>query len=447
VIFAEGLADLDYMAKWCLGAERLEERVKDYPPQRAEELTGVPAEQIVSLARDYAAASAPFIRLGWGPARQPNGGMAIRTVACLPAVVGALAKPGGGLNRSQGAGGALAMDRLLRADLAPPGARAVNMVELGRALNELNDPPVKLLYVYLSNPAVVAPDTGQVVAGLMREDLFTVVHELMPTETTRYADVVLPGASFLEMTDLYAPYGHNYLQMARPVISPVGQGRAMLEVFQELAGRLGFGEEVFSASEEEIISWLLDSGAPELEGVTMDLLAQGGPVAVNIPADPYAAGFKTPSGKAELMSPTLAVRGLDPLPSGEVAGDPEEGLGRPLALITPPHRWFLNSTFSLHEGLAAKAGPPSVLLHPDDARARGIAHGDEVRLSNGRGQCVLRAQVAAETLPGVAVAEGLYAPAGQEPGPGVNRLTSQRPNDLGGSSAFHGSRVEVELAD
>ena len=402
-----------------------------------------PRNRSWSLARAYGRARAPFIRTGWGPARQLGGGMAMRAIALLPALINAFAKEGGGILRGSGTSDVLNTSRLSRPDLCPPDARTINMVELGDALTKLDDPPVKLLYVYLSNPAVVAPDSGKVLAGLAREDLFVAVHEMFLTETARYADVVLPGASCLEMTDLYASYGHRHLQMARPVIPPVGQSRSILDVFQDLAARFGFGEDVFQADVEAIIGWLLNSGHPALADVDMERFWACRPVRVNLPDNPYAAGFNTPSGKVEFFSQAMADLGLDPLPSGEPVLD-EGGLARfPLRLITPPRKQFLNTTFNEVDSLVAEAGPADVMLHPDEARARGLADGQMVTLSSARGSCQRKLTVTERARPGVAVAEGIYWGSHAPDGKGINQLTSQRLADLGGSCAFHSSLVEI----
>ncbi|MEF2229872.1 MAG: molybdopterin-dependent oxidoreductase, partial [Pseudodesulfovibrio sp.] len=221
VLITEDLIDHDYIARMTVGFDQLRERAGEYPPERAARLCGIEPEQIVTLARLYGSAKAPFIRGGMGPARQLAGAMAMRTIALLPALVGAFEKPGGGFSRSVG-GGLSDLRSLTRPDLRPKGTREINMVELGDALTRLDDPPVRLLHVYLSNPAAVAPQSRRVMAGLAREDLFTVVQEMYMTDTARHADVILPGASFLEVADLYKAYGHNYIQAAEPVIPPVG---------------------------------------------------------------------------------------------------------------------------------------------------------------------------------------------------------------------------------
>jgi anaerobic selenocysteine-containing dehydrogenase len=438
-----GLIDGDFIKRRTTGFEALKERAAQYPPARAAGICGVPGEVIVRVAEGYARARAPYIRTGWGPARQLKGAMALRTIALLPALVGAFERPGGGITRSLG-GAPSDLRRLTRPDLAPPGIRTVNMVRLGDALTRLDDPPVKLLYVYLSNPAVVAPQSREVLAGLAREDLFVVVQEMFLTDTARYADIVLPGASFLEVTDLYRAYGHNYIQMARPVIPPVGRSRSTLAIFQDLAARMGFDDEVFSLDETDLIQGFLKDPSPYMEGMDAGALWSGRPVRLNIPANPYAEGFATPSGKVEFYSEAMADMNLDPLPDGEPFRDPDGGDRFGLEFITPPSHFFLNSAFNEIDALREKAGGAVVMIHPETARARGIQDGDPVRVFNDRGECALKARVTEDTQPGLLVAEGLHWPS-LAPGGGVNQLTSQRLTDMGDTCAFHCSLVEVEM--
>ncbi|MCF8032537.1 MAG: molybdopterin-dependent oxidoreductase [Desulfarculaceae bacterium] len=441
VLISQGLVDRDYIAAHTLGYEQLVSRAAEYPPERAARLTGLSAQEIAQVAQEYGRAKAPYIRTGAGPARQLAGGMAMRTIALLPALVGAFARPGGGITRSLG-GAPSDLTSLTRPDLCPPGTRAVNMVHLGDALTKLDGPPIKMLYVYLSNPAAVAPQSRQVLAGLARDDLFTVVQEMFLTDTARYADLILPGASSFEVSDLYRSYGQNYLQMARPAIPPVGRSRSTLAIFQDLAARLGFTEEVFSASEDDFMRAFLAAPSPALEGVDMDALWQGEPVRLNIPANPYAHGFNTPSGKVEFFSQSLADKGHDPLPSGEVVRDPEGGAEYPLELITPPHHLLLNSAFNEIQELRGQAGRPRVMIHPHTAAERGIADGQEVKLFNRRGECRLWAWLTDDTRPELLVLEGIHWPQFFASG-GVNQLTSQRLADMGETCAFHCNAVEI----
>lgn len=446
VIIKEGLIDKEFIGRHTIGFEQLAGRVDDYPLSRVENITGVPAAEVEWLARAYGRANAPYIRTGWGPSRQLKGGMAMRTIALLPGLVGATHKMGGGITRSTSAAFAFNMNSVIREDLAPPGVRSINMVQLGQALTAVDDPPVKALHVYHSNPAVVAPDSARVLAGLEREDLFVVVHEHLMTETAMYADLILPSTTFLEFTDLNRSYGHYYLQMARPVIEPVGETRSTLAIFNDLAARFAFTEDCFSETEEERIRNLLASGSPYLEGITLDDLQEGRPIRLNVHADIFSKGFGTPSGKIEFYSRSMADQGLDPLPNGEPSTD-EAGEGRfHLQLITPPRRQFLNSTFNEIEYLRTQAGEPTIMIHPEDAATRGVEEKMRVRVFNDRGECYLSARLTEDTAPGVTVIEGLYWPRFMPNNRGVNQLTSQRLTDMGESCAFHCNLVEVELS-
>ncbi len=443
VLIDRDMIDREFIAQRTTGFEKLKVRAAEFTPDRAADICGLPEEMIVRLAEGYGRARAPYIRTGWGPARQLKGAMAMRTIALLPALVGAFNRPGGGITRTLG-GAPADLSLLTRPDLCPSGTRSVNMVELGNALTRLEDPPIKLLYVYLSNPAVVAPQSREVLAGLAREDLFVVVQEMFPTDTTAYADIVLPGASFLEVTDLYRAYGHNYIQMTQPVISPVGQSRSTLTIFQDLAARLGFKDEVFSLNEMDFIEGFLGEESPYLEGIDFEALKSGRAVRLNIPSNPYANRFSTPSGKAEFYSQAMADQGLDPLPDGQPLRDPDGEDSYNLEFITPPHHLFLNSAFNEIDRLREKTGQARVMIHPETARSRGIADGALVRVFNSRGECRFVAQVTDNTQPGLLVAEGLHWPS-LSPGGGANQLTSQRLTDMGETCAFHCNLVDVQL--
>ncbi len=443
ILVKKGLINRTFIAEETIGFEQLQPRLENYEPQRASGITAIPADRIEDLAIRYGTARAPYIRTGWGPSRQLKGGMAMRTIALLPALVGAIHKRGGGITRSTSAAFAFNMKALVQEGLAPTAARTINMVQLGSALTQLHDPPVKALHVYHSNPAVVAPDSSQVLRGLQREDLFTVVHEIVMSETALYADLVLPATTSMESTDLYRSYGHYYLQMAHPVIEPVGEARSSLSIFQELAHRFGFNEPCFNQSESEIIDALLASDSPYLKGITLDRLEEGRPVRLNVPADIFSGGFGTPSGKIEFYSRSMAARGLDPLPNGDPSVD-AAGQGRfGLQLITPPRHQFLNSTFNEIDDLRNQAGPPTLMIHPDDAKDRGIEENMQVRVFNDRGEVFLFAQITDRTGPGVTVAEGLYWPRFMPGKHGINHLTSQALTDMGQSCAFHCNLVEV----
>ncbi len=445
VLISEKLVNIEYVTKQTVGYEELTGRAAEYPPEKASKICGVPAREIRDLAFAYGKAKAPFIRTGWGPARQLHGAMAMRTIACLPALVGAFKRPGSGICRSLG-GGPTDLTRLTRPDLCPRGTRVVNMVKLGDALTSLDDPPVKLLYNFMSNPAAVAPQSALVYKGLKQKKLFLVVHELFMTDTALLADIILPGASFLEMTDLYTAYGHNYMQLARPVIPPVGQSRSNLSIFQELAERMGYKEEIFRLNEEELIKGFLQEKHPSLEDLNHESFWREKAVHLNIPANPYAEGFNTPSGKVEFFSQDWKNKGLDPLPSSRVVRDPEGGAKYKLELITPPHHMLLNSAFNEIAEIRKLTGKAKVMINPEDAGERTIRQGEMVRLFNDRGECHLYAQVTTDTQPGLLVAEGLHWPSFMPGGKGANQLTSQRLTDNGETCAFHCNFVEVEPA-
>lgn len=451
VLMAEDLLDHDYIARATLGFERLREHVRAYSPERVAAITGLPADRIVTLARRYGRTRATFIRVGIGLSRHDNGGMTCRAIACLPALTGAYAHPAGGaLLASSGAFGP--GDAVLeRRDLLPtPAPRTLNMIHLGRWLTDPDlDPPVMALYVYNSNPAAVCPNANRVLAGLAREDLFTVVHEQMVTDTADYADLLLPATTSLEHRDLYRSFGHLYLQLAEPVLPPPGEARSNWQVFRSLAQALGVAREHYARSEEELIRAYLAASGPVAEGITYERLQAEGSVRLNLPRPylPFADGAPTPSGKVEFYSESLARAGLPPLPTyvplveqpGEAGGD-----GRPrLRCHVPPNRFFLNSSFSQSERLRRRQGAPTVLIHPEDAAARAICPGDLVALVNDRGRALFRAVVTQDTPPGQVVVEGIWWHKHMPGGRGVNVLTDDRVADLGGGPTFHSTLVEA----
>lgn len=452
VIVAEGRHDRDYVARHTHGFEAFRERLQEYPPERVAALTGVPAETVVRLAREYATRQPAFIRMGNGPQHHTNGGMMIRTIACLPALVGAWRWPAGGLLKSNSGLFPWNRPRLERPDLlGNRRARTINMIHLGRALTELDAPPVKALFVYNSNPAAVAPEQERVLRGLAREDLFTVVHEVSLTDTARYADIVLPACTSFEYEDLYGSYWHTHVQYAAPVIPPVGESMRNTELFRRLAERIGFTEEALQESDEELMRQALSGGHPHFAGMTLERLRAERSVRLSIPEPwaPYADGsFATPSGKCEFYCEDLRREGLDPLPSFEA---PEESVRSgserrrrfPIMLISPPARHFLNSTFANLPPTLEREREPSIEMHPADAAARGIASGDWVRVWNDRGECLLRARVAETVLPGVAVAVGVWWPGLSARGTNVNATTSAEAADMGGGAVFFSNLVEV----
>ena len=454
VIWRDGLQDDDYLARAAVGADRLRRRALDeYPPERVAAVTGVDSETVEALARRYATTHPSLIRLNYGLQRHHGGGMAVRTIACLPAVVGAWKHPGGGTLLSTSGAYDFNNDRLTRPDLSPPGTRTVNMNRLAEALaGELPGPPVRALYVYNCNPAAVAPDQARVVDGLRRDDLFTVVHEQFPTDTVDYADVVLPATTQLEHVDVHGSYGHHFVMLNPPAIAPRGEARSNNDVFRALAARLGFEPELFP-DDETLIREALDGG-PSLRGVTLERLRDEGSVRLDLPETflPYADGhFATPSGKCELYSERMRADGFDPLPTytpplEDPRTRPDLAARYPIQLLSPPRPQFLNSTFANQEHHRRAAGDPTVELAGDDARSRGIADGDWVEVFNGRGRFLARASVSGAVRPGVAVATGLYWSKLSPGRANANNTTSSALTDMGGGATFFDNLVEVRPA-
>ncbi len=451
VLIAEGLVDHDYVQRATLGFTALAQHVKQYDPERVSRITGLPADEIVAFARRYGATKATFIRVGIGLSRHDNGGMTCRTIACLPALTGAYAHPAGGALLSSTATFGLKYDALERADLMPrPAPRVVNMIHLGRALTDPElRPPIKALYVYNSNPASVCPNQELLLQGLRRDDLFTVVHEQHLTDTTDYADIVLPATTSMEHVDLYKSYGHMYLQLAEPVIPPEGEARSNWHVVRRLAKVMGLADPHFGKDEPALIREVLRSGDPSVAGITYERLKEERVIRLNIerPYLPFADGAPTPSGKVEFVSESLAREGLPPLPTWVplVEGPDNAELVRryPLQCLVPPNRFFLNSSFSQSERMRRRQGRPSVLLNPADAAARGIKEGDEVLVKSARGEAQFVAELTEDTRAGVAVVEGIWWSKHQTGGRGVNALTDDRTTDMGGGPALHSNLVQV----
>lgn len=453
VLFERGLVNETFLERYTIGHAELREHVKQYTPERVSAITGVPAEDIVKLAVLFGETSPAYIHIGNGLQHHDNGGMNVRTISCLPALTGQWLVPGGGAYKSNGAYGKMNAAALERPDLRPnPGARTVSMNRLGEALLTL-DPPIRALFVYCSNPAVVAPDTGKVERGLRREDLFTVVHDLFLTDTAKYADIVLPATSSFENTDLYSSYWHHYVQLQEPVIPARGESKSNVETFKLLAAAMGFEEEAFRDSEEDMIRQALQfPHNPYLQGVTLEKLQEQRFVKLNMEHQKdYLDNLKTPSGKIELYSAAMERAGLPPLPTyvplregydGERR--PGEGDAYPLMFISPPNHSFLNSTFGNVEKLTALEKSPLLQIHPQDAAERGIEDGDEVTVWNDRGSYRVKTSVTDKMLPGIVVSQGLWWE--QEDGrrTRANALTPDRLADLGGGAVFFSTVVNVK---
>jgi anaerobic selenocysteine-containing dehydrogenase len=465
VLIREKLYDADYVERYTTGFDQLCGRVEEYPPERVSRWTGISPQEIAKLAREYATSRPAVIRVNDGVQRSENGGMAMRAITMLPTITGSWKELGGGLQYATSGSFGLNRDALARSDLMLQSlgrpARIVNMVELAKALNTLKDPPIQALFVYNSNPAAVAPNHNEVIRGLGRPDLFTVVHEQFFTDTTDYADIVLPATTFFEHKDLQTAYGHYFLQMSEQAIEPLGECRSNVEMFRALADNMGFADECFRESVDQMIDTALFSPNPWLAGIDRQRLESEGHLRLNfeqqgpgtssparVPFLPFANGnFPTPSGKAELYSASLAAEGLDPVvpfrPPVE-SRHGEQARAFPLELLARKGANFLNTTFGNLPGMQAMEEPGLVEINPADATGRGIADGDTVRVFNQRGEMFLKARVTTSVQPGVVGALLFWAKLSAG-GKNINVLTSEKLTDLGNSATFYSVLVEVEL--
>jgi len=471
VIIAENLVDEDYIANYTVGFEDLAKRVQEYPPERVSEITGIPEADIVTLAREYATTQPSTIRVGVAIERQVNGGQAMRGIASLPALVGSWRHVGGGILQLPLWAFPLKWDVLQRPDLIQPGTRVLNQWLLGPALaGELGlDPPIKGLFVYNSNPMVVAPHQAKTVAGLAREDLFTVVSEQYLTDTADFADIVLPATTQLEQFDIMFSWGHLYISLNQPAIEPLGEAVSNVEQFRRLTQRMGLEDDWYRLSDEEMALAAYDWSAPALEGITLDLLKEKGWARLNLPdADhyvPHAEGnFPTPSGKCEFYSSMAEQAGnfvvpvfregynefqpgnaVDPLPCYVPPEDELDGGPYPLKMISPKAHAFLNSQYGNMDYQRRVQGEQSLIINADDAEARGIDEGQPVRVFNERGEIQAVARIGSGDL----VARGVVVcPIGQwrklNPGAAtVNAITRTAFGDMGNNPTFSDTRVEV----
>ncbi len=446
VIASEGLEDSSYVAEHTIGFTDLKEKMREWTPERAAAVTGIPAEDIIDLAREYATTRPAVIRLGYGVQRSDRGAMATRAITLLPALTGAWRDVGGGMQLSTSGAfqinrNALEMPELQYASPLGREARVVNMSTLGHALTDLDNPPVHALVVYNSNPAAIAPDQNAVRNGLRRNDLFTVVIEQFETDTTDFADIVLPATTFLEHTDLHYAYGHYHMQLARPALGAPGTALPNVEIFRRLAARMGFGEPCFKDSEDDMIRQLLDTQHPFVAGITLEELDREHSVRLRIPEpfQPFVnGGFGTASGKCEFRAETLV---FEP-PVESRSGDAELYKRYPLELVSPKNHGNMNSTFGNRPENDRATG--TLTLHPEDAWERGIATDDQIIVRNDRGRIQLRALVADDVARGVVCCPAVRWARLADDGNTVNMLTSQRLTDQGGGPTFYSCLVQVE---
>jgi anaerobic selenocysteine-containing dehydrogenase len=453
VLFRDHYEDRRYLDEMTHGWEKLRDRVlNDYGPERVAAICRLPIETIEHLGTLYGTTRPTFIRLNYGLQRHAGGGSAVRAISLLPAITGAWNEAGGGCQLSSSGTFAMNTAAMERTDLGNHAARTINMTRLGHALTELDDPPVKAMIVYNSNPGSIAPDRKNVLRGLRREDLFTVVLEHFQTDTADYADVLLPATTQLEHEDLHKAYGHLYAMYSQRAIEPMGEALPNSEIFRRIAAAMKLDFPELRDSDEELMRAALAGTGEAMQGVTLEALREHGSIRLNLPTPhlPFRSGttLKTPSGKIEIESEQIAALGLDPLPlyvppyeSEERA--PDLAQRYPLALLSPPAHSFLNSSFVNVASLRRSAGKPTLEIHADDAKTRSIADGARVRIFNDRGTFTADAVVTDRVRPGVVSAPSVWWGKLSGDGANANQTTSQALTDIGRGATFYDNLVDV----
>jgi len=460
ILIRDDLLDHDYIAQYTLGFAQLKERVLAWTPQRTADICGIAVEQIEQFARLYGETAkrgdAVAIRANYGLQRVHGGGMAVRNICCLPALVGAWRHAAGGIQLSVSDSFPRDFNALKRPDLmpAPHATRTINMSTIGDDL--LRDaspefgPRIDALIVYNSNPVAVAPDSGKVALGFAREDLFTVVLEHFQTDTADYADILLPATTQLEHVDAHSTYGHLYMMANNAAIAPLGEAKPNTEIFRLLAARMGFDDPCFSDSDDAIAAVAFKRDDVRAIHFDWESLKQKGWQKLNLPDAPFAqGGFPTPSGKCEFFCARMQADGLDPLPTyiapyESAASNPQLAAKYPLAMISPPARNFLNSSFVNVQSLRNTEGEPHLDIHPADAAQRGIAAGDLVRIFNERGSFTAKARVTDKARPGLVVGLSIWWKKLASDGKNANEVTNQRLTDMGRGPTFYDLLVQVE---
>ncbi len=443
ILARDGLIDRDYVAAHTLGFDRLEAEVLPrFYPKRVAEITGLQDIDIENLAAMYGAAKRSFIRLGEGMTRLMRGGEALRAVALLPGLTGAYGRKGGGALLLTGAVYELNFAAIRNpTGTADDATRTVNHLRLGDALLNLKDPPIRALFIAANNPAVTNPDAAKVREGLSRDDLFTVVHDPFMTATARYADIVLPAATYLETEDLYRAYGAYYLQYASAAVAPQGEAWSNMRLAQELAVRLGLDLPIFRAPPAEVLAELLRGAKGATAGIDPEKLREGGPLRL---AASEGQEFRTPSGKLEFYSEQLAAQGLAPMPDWQPDPDEERDAARwKLRLLTAPGYFQAHTAYAGVDFLRRREGIPCAILHPDDAASRGLQGDMKVRLFNDRGSVGLVLKISDEVRPGVVLVPGQRSDNETVAGT-VNMLVSDRYTDLGEGATYQSTFLEVE---
>jgi anaerobic selenocysteine-containing dehydrogenase len=454
VLVREGWLDREFIERHTLGFDALAQRAQQFTPDRAASICSIKADDIERLAHDYWHTRPALIRVNYGMQRARGGGSAVRAIACLPALAGHWRDAAGGLLLSTSGAFEVNEAALTRPDLlAGRTPRTINMSTIGQALAQ-SDPPVDAIVVYNSNPVAVAPQSRSVVDGFAREDLFTVVLEHFLTDTAEYADYVLPATTQLEHLDVHRSYGHLYVVANNPAIEPLGEALPNSEIFRRLASSMGFTDPCFRESDEQIAAQAF-TGERTTAGYRWEQVRERGWWRLNVPAPyaPFANGrFPTPSGRCEFYSERLAAQGLDPLPGylppyESPVSAPELAQRYPLAIISPPARNFLNSTFVNVRSLRDTEGEPHLDIHPQDAAERGISNDDQVTVFNDRGSLRLKARLTDRARPGVVVALSVWWRKLASDGRNANELTHQRLTDLGRAATFYDCLVEVRRTE
>jgi anaerobic selenocysteine-containing dehydrogenase len=451
VVLEEGGEDQEYIKQHTVGWGKFRERIQEYSPERVSQITGLEVAQIRSLGKRIANSRPTGIRMMMGMTRHGGGGMAVRTISCIPGVTGDWKYPGGGASYDTRGFFKGDWSALFRDDLRPRPLRSMSMTRLGEGLLERDDPRVMALFVYGSNPMASAPHQNKIREGLMREDLFTVVMEQFETDTTNYADILLPSTMQFEHADIHNAYGHLYLSWNEPAVAPPGECLPPTEIFRRLAHSLELDHPCLFESDEEMARQLLSSGDPALSGITLDRLKAEGWVRLNYPTDSALLkdGFPTPSGKLEFYSEAMAADGLDPLAGytepHEVARSDSELTRRfPLALIGNARHYAINSMFANSPMHVRKQGKPTVHVHPEDARKRGLATGMMALVYNDRGAFRAQVDVCEKVRPGVlGTTKGAW-PSLEPGGTNLNATVDERDSDMGGGAVFHDNLVEIK---
>ena len=433
IIHRDGLADLEFINQHVQGYDQLvEQTLIDFTPEKASEICGVSVERMTEFAHAYAKAKAPFIRLGSGLSRYGNGAMTCRAINALPAVVGAWQHLGGGLLSSASGSKFVGKDVMQQAHVHAPATRLMPMIKLGEMLTNPEGTKVHSLYIFSSNPAITAPDQNVVRRGLMRDDLFTVVHERFFTDTCKYADIILPATTSVEHDDIYNSYGHYTIGTGYKLIEPIGESRSNWQVIAELAKRMGLVDEFFNLSERELIDQIVRT-SNRISKEDQDTILSGEPVEMVVPED-YKMDFKTPSGKIELYNP----HDVEPL----IRYMSSYGDNAPFWLINGNDIRILDSSFCELDFDDSEL--MKLRIHPEDAKLYDIANGDEVEIYNNRGSVKIKAYYDDEVQQGTLVTLGVWWQSqSSDTKVAINALMADRPTDQGWGSTFYDVQVDI----